>query len=325
VCFTDNTSGVIIGFYKAATVAANNEYGLFLGSSASNAGVDVAGGAVKGGKVNSTNGDGTGYLKFDTTSSGGGFTNRGGIIDGAWTLGAANVQTTHTIHGVVNVNAATNALDAYIQFQHVGVAKGYIGSNGTTGTSLITGLTEDFAVAIVGVDSIGFSGNTGTTLHGKCSQAGAWTLGPADGSGGVQFPNSGLSGYTASTLNVYEAATGSFSVAPSAGSGSATVSYAATRIGNIVTLTVEAFNITLSGAVGYLIGSTALPSRFRPGNPVQFPIWTKENGADLSNPSLMYIYSSGRIDIYKTGVAGTTFANGVAGCTARASVSYTVS
>ena len=95
---------------------------------------------------------------------------------GAWTWGPANVQTTHTLHGVVNVNAATNALDAYIQFQHVGVAKGYIGSNGTTGTSLITGLTEDFAVAIVGIDSIGFSGNTGTTLHGKCSQAGVWTF-----------------------------------------------------------------------------------------------------------------------------------------------------
>jgi hypothetical protein len=232
---------------------------------------------------------------------------------GAWTFGSATSggDINHTFqasgHAGLVLKAVDNTKTADFGFYHGATAK------------------YELILQAGASPTLDFVYSPAVTMYGRISSTGVWTLGPADGSGGVQFPNSGLSGYTASTLNVYEAATGSFSVAPSAGSGSATVSYAATRIGNIVTLTVEAFDITLSGAVGYLIGSTAMSSRFRPGAAVQFPIWTKENGTDLSNPSLMYIYSSGRIDIYKTGTAGTTFANGVAGCTARASVSYTVS
>jgi len=131
-----------------------------------------------------------------------------------------------------------------------------------------------------------------------------------------------------STLNYFVETTGSFTITSSAagsgGTGTATVSTRLSRIGNRVTVSFQAFNITLGGTVGFLVSETAIPSAFRPSTNAIFTIFCKEDGSNLAAPSALVIYSTGRIDIYKTGVPGATFANGVAGLNLDTSVSYNI-
>jgi hypothetical protein len=131
---------------------------------------------------------------------------------GAWTLGPADVQTTHTIHGVVDVNASATTTNAYVQFRHGGVAKGYIGSSSTVGGVLIVDNTDDYALCLVGVSTGGgkgilLSGNGGDTTHGSVGSTGAWTLGPTTGATGTTTLNDGVNGnliFNGSTLSGFQ-------------------------------------------------------------------------------------------------------------------------
>ena len=118
------------------------------------------------------------FYKSDLSSLIGGYD-----TNGAWTFGpttGANSQFNATDRLTINTPNTTAACQ--LVTTHNGVYKGIVGTQGTTDASIITGYNVDYAMCLVGVGGLGFSGNGGTTLHASATTAGSWTWGPTTGS-----------------------------------------------------------------------------------------------------------------------------------------------
>lgn len=110
-----------------------------------------------------------------------------------WTIGTVNTSVAHKVNGDLTVAKGTSDTDATIVydssgttrnsvliFKQNGTAKADIGVTGSTG-SFVTGAgTSDFAL-VTASNNILFSGDNGSSIHGKMSSTGLWTLGKTNG------------------------------------------------------------------------------------------------------------------------------------------------
>ena len=124
---------------------------------------------------------------------------------------------------------------------------------------------------------------------------------------GILLPSGGIPALLDWHSKLYTSVT--FSSA--AGTGSTQTAVWMTRISNMVTVRIAAFNVTLGGTASFIV--CQMPTTLGlPPNYTQFPVFMKEAGGELTAPSQGVQYASGRLDIYKT-VGGATFASGVSG------------
>jgi hypothetical protein len=122
---------------------------------------------------------------------------------GAWTLGSANAAATlvHTIQGGGGTNDGATRVDlladgtganCYMRTRNSAGAFSGFGISGRS-NGIITGSAAGDACLYASSGNLLISANDGTTIHGKCDTAGAWTLGPSGGTGN----NLTVNGYTA--------------------------------------------------------------------------------------------------------------------------------
>lgn len=109
---------------------------------------------------------------------------------GQWTFGPGNTAITHQFNGTqvlvnggsaaasveLRVNAATGQAP-FLRFAVGGASKGLIGASGAT-NNLVTGSAVDDLVIRAPSANILFSGDDGTSVHGKVTSTGLWTFGP---------------------------------------------------------------------------------------------------------------------------------------------------
>ena len=97
------------------------------------------------------------------------------------TAGTNTTTVTHTFHGanltLNSVAAGGAAAGLYLGFG--GSTKAIYGVAGTTNDFITGAAANDMTILTSTSANILFSANNGTTLHGKCSSAGAWTFGPS--------------------------------------------------------------------------------------------------------------------------------------------------
>ena len=143
---------------------------------------------------------------------------------------------------------------------------------------------------------------------------------------GVNFTaNTPAAGMTSQLLNWYEEVT-----APSAactGAITTAVIWKATKVGNVVTLTLPTTTGTASTATNFQYGES-LPTAFRPAATLAFvscPI--KDADANTAIPGMIFILTSGVIRVYKDATAATNFTAGLTagiGQSVGTSVSWTI-
>ena len=184
---TDDQEGGAIFIHTTNTIAAGNQYNIYLGARATSSGNDFAGGVITGGKENSTNTDGSGYLKFKTTNGGGTVVEKGSISSGgSFVVGPANYTGSHTMNGTTFfAGAASGGAQAYAWSQSQTISAGAngdftIGSGGTTGTIglLIVYVVRSAIGSITTMTNYSLFGNGLTT-------ATLTSIATANGSGGA--------------------------------------------------------------------------------------------------------------------------------------------
>jgi len=184
---TDDQEGGAIFIHTTNTIAAGNQYNIYLGARATSSGNDFAGGVITGGKENSTNTDGSGYLKFKTTNGGGTVVEKGSISSGgSFVVGPVNYTGSHTMNGTTFfAGAASGGAQAYAWSQSQTISAGAngdftIGSGGSTGTIglLIVYVVRSAAGSITTMTNYSLFGNGLTT-------ATLTSIATANGSGGA--------------------------------------------------------------------------------------------------------------------------------------------
>jgi hypothetical protein len=128
---------------------------------------------------------------------------------------------------------------------------------------------------------------------------------PSASGAGITFPATQSASTDANTLDDYQEYT-----APSAactGAITTAVIWKATKVGNVVTLTLPTTTGTASAATNFQYGEL-LPADFRPSATTAFvscPI--KDADANLAVPGMIFILTSGAIRVYKDATAATNF------------------
>jgi hypothetical protein len=108
---------------------------------------------------------------------------------------------------------------------------------------------------------------------------------------------------------------------------SADVTMVATRIGNVVTITLPAITLTTNGSDSYLLNDTmaALDTEYRPAT--EFRLMAAQiiaTGSVLANPGTVVIYDTGLMRIYRDS-GGTAFGSGAnSGLRNRIGITYQV-
>ena len=102
--------------------------------------------------------------------------------------------------------------------------------------------------------------------------------------------------------------------APSAactGAITTAVIWKATKVGNVVTLTLPT-TVGAATASGFFAFGELLPAAFRPSATTVFPCAVRDNDVSQDNPGMILILSAGNIRVYRTLSASAWTANGSA-------------
>jgi hypothetical protein len=135
--------------------------------------------------------------------------------------------------------------------------------------------------------------------------------GTAAGAGGIAFPATAVAVANVNTLDDYE----EYTAASAACTGAITTAaiWKATKVGNVVTLTLPATTGTASASPRFVFG-VSLPAKFCPAaNTAFLTAWVLDAGAAQTLPGLIYITTAGAISV---GRDGTNSANFTAALTA---------
>jgi hypothetical protein len=146
---------------------------------------------------------------------------------------------------------------------------------------------------------------------------------PATTGIGLKFPAAQSASSDVNCLDDYQEFT-SDNVATT-GAITTTVQFKATKVGNVVTLTLPATSGTASASAFFQYGDL-LPTDFRPAVGLLFPCGIRDNGSNQTTPGMVTVNTAGEIRVYKDIAGGNYTAAALAGLAQNlgAAVSWTV-
>jgi hypothetical protein len=232
-----------------------------------------------------------------------------------WASSAALAAGSLVLGGGAGITPATTATGTGVVTAlgvNTGTAGAFVvngGALGTPSSGTVTNLTGTASINING--TVGATTPTTGSFTTMKASTGAAVGGATPGAGGLAFPATAVAVADPNTLDDYE----EYTAASAACTGAITTAaiWKATKVGNVVTLTLPATTGTASASPRFVFG-VSLPAKFCPAaNTAFLTAWVLDAGAAQTLPGLIYITTGGAISV---GRDGTNSANFTAALTA---------